>query len=410
MKIEIWPISRPIPYARNARIIPQAAIDKVAGSISEFGFRQPIVVDKGGIIVAGHTRLLAAQKLGLQEVPVHVASELTPIQIKAYRLADNRVNQESSFDSELLALELADLKLEDFALELTGFNLDELAAMEALGNATSGGLTDEDAVPEPLCFPVTEPGDIWILGKHRLMCGDSTSLEAVQRLMAATQPAMLFTDIPYNVAFNGRSGDFEVIRNDDLPEDEFAEFLNAFANTLGALAIPETYQCCDWRLYPRLFDRFGCKALIVWAKNVFGMGRGYRHQHELIVYNGNFDSTTESDLWQIAKESSKYMHPTQKPVELPARAIQNSSRPGNLVLDLFAGSGSTLIACEKTRRKARLMELDPKYCDVMVKRWQDFTGQEAVLESNGRSFNELTAERNPESKLAAKKPARKKAA
>jgi DNA modification methylase len=140
------------------------------------------------------------------------------------------------------------------------------------------------------------------------------------------------------------------------------------------------------------------------------MGRGYRHQHELIVYNGNFDSTTESDLWQIAKESSKYMHPTQKPVELPARAIQNSSRPGNVVLDLFAGSGSTLIACEKTRRKARLMELDPKYCDVIVKRWQDFTGEEAVLESNGCSFNELTAERNPESKPAAKKPARKKAA
>jgi ParB-like chromosome segregation protein Spo0J len=208
MKIEIWPISRPIPYARNARIIPQAAIDKVAGSINEFGFRQPIVVDKDGIIVAGHTRLFAAQKLGLQEVPVHVAFELTPIQIKAYRLADNRVNQESSFDSELLALELADLKLEDFALELTGFNLDELAAIETLGNSVSDGLTDEDDVPEPLPFPVTEPADIWILGKHRLMCGDSTSIEPVKRLMAGTQPEMLFTDIPYNVAFNGRSGDF----------------------------------------------------------------------------------------------------------------------------------------------------------------------------------------------------------
>jgi ParB-like nuclease domain len=299
LSLSSGPSRRSFPYARNARKIPQSAIDKVAGSIQEFGWRQPIVVDSGGVIVAGHTRLLAAQKLGLKTVPVHVASDLSPTQIKAYRLADNRLADESSFDDGLLALEIADLRALNFDVQLTGFNADELMAISAMRNATSEGLTEDDAVPPTPSFPVTELGDLWTLGNHRILCGDSTNIEHVQILMRGENARMLFTDIPYNVAFNGRSGDFEVIKNDKLAENEFANFLNGFAGVLTTLDIPETYQCCDWRLYPRLFDLFGCKAVIVWAKNLFGMRRGYRHQHELIVYNGNFDSTTESDLWQI---------------------------------------------------------------------------------------------------------------
>jgi DNA modification methylase len=270
-------------------------------------------------------------------------------------------------------------------------------AISAMGNATSDGLTEDDAAPPTPSFPVTDLGDLWMLGNHKMLCGDSTNIEHVQTLMWGENARMLFTDIPYNVAFNGRSGDFEVIKNDKLAENEFADFLNGFAGVLTTLDIPETYQCCDWRLYPRLFDLFGCKALIVWAKNVFGMGRGYRHQYELIVYNGNFDSTTESDLWQIAKEPSKYVHPTQKPVELPVRAIHNSSNSGDIVLDLFGGSGSTLIACEKAARYARVMELDPKYCDLILQRWADFTGKDPVRE-DGRTWSEMKAAKNSERK------------
>jgi DNA modification methylase len=212
------------------------------------------------------------------------------------------------------------------------------------------------------------------------MCGDSTSVDAVEELLMGQRADMVFTDPPYNVAFNGRSGKFDVIKNDNLPEEQFAEFIKDWLQTFEAFRPNSYYICCNWAFYGILQTALKPKACIVWAKNVFGLGRGYRHQHEFIVFDGLIDPSikNESDLWNIAKDT-KYMHPTQKPTALSERAIKNSTKANNIVLDYFGGSGSTLIACEKQNRHARLMELDPKYCDVIVKRWEDFTGKKAVL-------------------------------
>jgi hypothetical protein len=280
MKIEQWPIHRPIPYARNARKISPQAVDKVAASIQEFGFRQPIVVDKQGIIVAGHTRLLAAQKLGLSEVPVHVASELTPMQIKAYRLADNRVAMESSFDDDLLALELADLKLEDFALELTGFDPDELAGLEALGNSTEEGLTDEDEVPPTPKKPVTFVGDVWTLGNHRLLCGDSTNLTHVQRLMNGEEADLVVTDPPYNVAYEGKTRDALTIQNDRLGDSAFFAFLlevqtNLFSILKDGAGIYVFHADTEGLNFRRALVEAGFELAqcCVWVKQAMVMGR-----------------------------------------------------------------------------------------------------------------------------------------
>lgn len=387
MDIQTVGIDEVIPYAKNPRK-NDAAVDKVAGSLKEFGWRQPIVVDAEMVVIAGHTRLAAARKLGLDQVPIHIATDLTANQIKAYRIADNRVSQEAKWDDDLLALELADLDLENYDLSKTGFNDDELAALMA--EAITEGLVDEDQVPPEPETPVTVLGDIWQLGRHRVMCGDSTSIDAVDTLLDGHTPDMVFTDPPYNVAFNGRSGKFDVIMNDKLSDADFGAFIDNWLQTFEANRPNSYYICCNWAFYGILQTRLKPKACIVWAKNVFGLGKGYRHQHEFILFDGLIDPsiTNESDLWKIAKDS-KYQHPTQKPVELSERAIKNSTRANNTILDYFGGSGSTLIACEKTNRQARLMELDPKYVDVIVKRWQDFTGLIAVNEKTGKTFNEM---------------------
>jgi DNA modification methylase len=382
MKIEIVDINTIKPYENNPRKLKDSAIEKVAKSIKEFGFRQPIVVDKEKIIVVGHTRYRASKKLGLTNVPITIADNLTPEQINAYRIADNRTNEEAEWDIELLKTELKDLQLKDFDLDLTAFNEDEINNFLF---DEKEGLTDEDAVPETPEEPITKLGDIWKLGNHRLMCGDSTILNDIDKLTQKQKPDMIFTDPPYNVAFNGRSGKFDVIKNDNLEESEFNNFIDTILNNLNLLNINTYYICCNWAFYGILQKKLKPKACIVWAKNVFGLGKGYRHQHEFILFDGFIDASikNESDLWKIKKDS-KYQHPTQKPVELSSRAITNSSRPNNTILDLFGGSGSTLIACEKLNRKARVMELDPKYCDVTVKRWEQFTGKKAELE-NGQN-------------------------
>jgi DNA modification methylase len=387
MDIQTVGIDEVIPYAKNPRK-NDAAVDKVAGSLKEFGWRQPIVVDAEMVVIAGHTRLAAARKLELDQVPIHIATDLTANQIKAYRIADNRVSQEAKWDDDLLALELADLDLENYDLGLTGFDDDELAALMA--EAVTEGLVDEDQVPPEPETPVTVLGDIWQLGRHRVMCGDSTSIDAVDTLLDGHTPDMVFTDPPYNVAFNGRSGKFDVIMNDKLSDADFGAFIDNWLQTFEANRPNSYYICCNWAFYGILQTKLKPKACIVWAKNVFGLGKGYRHQHEFILFDGLIDPsiTNESDLWKIAKDS-KYQHPTQKPVELSERAIKNSTRANNIILDYFGGSGSTLIACEKTNRQARLMELDPKYVDVIVKRWQDFTGLIAVNEKTGKTFNEM---------------------
>ena len=376
-KLEWRQIADLIPYARNARTHSDEQVAQIAASIKEFGWTNPILVDGDNGIIAGHGRLAAARKLGNTEVPVIELTGLSEAQKRAYILADNKLALNAGWDIDLLAEELKELKDLNFDLELTGFSDKELADFLA---EEVEGLTDEDAVPDVPEEPKTKLGDIYQLGNHRLMCGDSTSIDAVDKLMDGQKADMVFTDPPYNVAFNGRSGKFDVIKNDDLPEDQFTEFIKDWLQTFEAFRPNSYYICCNWAFYGILQSALKPKACIVWAKNVFGLGRGYRHQHEFIIFDGLIDPSikNESDLWSIAKDS-KYVHPTQKPVALSERAIKNSTMANNIVLDYFGGSGSTLIACEKQNRHARLMELDPKYCDVIVKRWEDFTGKKAKL-------------------------------
>jgi len=376
MQIEISLISDLIPYANNARTHSDEQVTQIASSIKEFGFNNPILIDKDNGVIAGHGRLEAAKKLGYKEVPTIKLEHLTDTQRKAFILADNRIALNSGWDTTLLSLELKEL---DTELDLTslGFDAKELAAL--LAPEQVEGNTDEDSVPDVPEEPITKPGDIYKLGNHRLMCGDSTSITDVDKLLDNNKIDLIFTDPPYNVAFNGRSGKHDVIKNDNLTKEQFETFIIETCNTIQAINAKAYYIWCNWNFYGILQGKLDYKTCIVWAKNVFGMGAGYRHQHEFCLFNGKIDEhiKNESDLWEVKKDS-KYVHPTQKPVELSVRAFSNHITYLN-VLDLFGGSGSTLIGAEKTGRNAFVMELDPKYCDVIVKRWEDFTGKKAKL-------------------------------
>jgi DNA modification methylase len=376
-KIEWRSVETLIPYAKNARTHSDEQVAQIAGSIKEFGFNNPVLVDKDNSIIAGHGRLMAARKLGMDKVPVVQLGHMTEAQRKAYVLADNRIALNSGWDTSMLSLELQELK-NDIDLSLLGFDADELDALLNPIEETEG-LTDEDAVPDVPDEPKTKLGDIYILGNHRLMCGDSTSITDVEKLMDGNPVDLIFTDPPYNVGFNGRSGKHEVIKNDNLSESDFATFIEEVCNTIKAINPKAYYIWCNWNFYGILQGKLDYKTCIVWAKNVFGMGNGYRHQHEFCLFNGKIDEVikNESDLWEVKKDRN-YVHPTQKPVALSVRAFGNHIKLLN-VLDLFGGSGSTLIGAEQTGRKAYIMELDPKYCDVIVNRWEDFTGKKAVL-------------------------------
>jgi len=384
--IEMLPIEELFPYVNNSRTHSDEQVAQVAASIKEFGFTNPVLVDKDNMIIAGHGRMKAAMRLGLTEVPCIRLDHLNDFQKKAYIIADNKLALNAGWDDELLRLELGQLNDDGFDLSLTGFDDDELSKL--LIPEQIDGLTDEDDVPEVPDEPVTVEGDVWVLGNHRLMCGDSTSIDAVERLMDGQKADMVFTDPPYNVSFNGRSGKHDVIKNDNLSETDFDKFINEICQTIKAINPSVYYVWCNWKFYSQLQGRLEYKACIVWAKNVFGMGQGYRHQHEFCLFNGKIDEQikNESDLWSIKKDS-RYIHPTQKPVELSVRAFSNHIKLIN-ILDLFGGSGSTLIGAHQTNRNCFVMELDPKYCDVIIKRWQDFTGKEAVHE-DGRKFNDL---------------------
>ena len=377
IKIRKVKVDELLPYARNSRTHSDAQVAQIAASITEFGWTNPILADGDKGIIAGHGRLMAARKLGMDTVPVIELSHLTKAQKQAYIIADNKLALNAGWDDQLLILELTELKELDFDINLIGFNVDELNAL--LEPEIVQGLTDEDAVPDVPVEPVTKLGDIYQLGNHRLMCGDSTSIDAVEKLMDCTAVDLIFTDPPYNVGFNGRSGKHEVIKNDNLSESDFATFIEEVCNTIKAINPKAYYIWCNWNFYGILQGKLDYKTCIVWAKNVFGMGNGYRHQHEFCLFNGKIDEVikNESDLWEVKKDHN-YVHPTQKPVALSVRAFGNHIKLLN-VLDLFGGSGSTLIGAEQTGRKAYLMELDPKYCDVIVKRWEDFTGKKAVL-------------------------------
>lgn len=378
-----------IPYANNSRIHDENQVNQIASSIKEFGFLNPIIIDGDNGIIAGHGRVMAATKLGIEDLPCVDASHLSEAQKKAYVIADNKIALNSGWDVNLLKVEFEQLQEMDFDISLTGFGDDEL---DAILNVELEPLYEEDAdgeVIEPPAEPKTKEGDVWILGKHRLMCGDSTSIDAVDALMNGTKVDLLFTDPPYNVAFNGRSGKHDVIKNDNLSDGDFANFIDEVIQTIQTINPPHYYIWCNWDFYGVLQGKLKYKSCIVWAKNVFGMGNGYRHQHEFCLFNGKIDEhvKNESDLWNIKKDTN-YVHPTQKPVELSIRAFSNHIKSLN-VLDLFGGSGSTLIGAEKTGRTAFLMELDPKYCDVIINRWQTLTGQEATLESTGEAFNSM---------------------
>jgi DNA modification methylase len=404
MKIEMWPVDKPVPYPKNARKISDQAVEKVASSIQAFGFRQPIVVDKEGVIVVGHARLLGAKKLGHKLVPVHRADNLTPAEIRAYRLADNRTNQETEWDSERLCEELKELMVQDFDLALTCFDPDEITAYTI---QKTQGLVDEDQTPEVKDFALTSPGDLWMLGNHRLLCGDSTSIDAVEGLMDGQKADLVFTDPPYNVDYQGYTEEKLKIQGDKMTPEQFQEFLSSvFSSYLWALKPGGSMYVCHPSSWQREFQGalecsdFEVRCQIIWAKNTFAWGFGrYKFQHEPIFYchrRGQSDpwygDKSQSTLWQEKKPAANRLHPTMKPVELIERALVNSSKAGDLVLDLFGGSGSTMIAAEKNGHLARLMELDPKYCDVIVRRWQDFTGKLAHLE-DGRTFARLELKR-----------------
>jgi DNA modification methylase len=376
MKIQEVAVNKLIPYAKNSRTHSPEQVGQIAASIKAFGFRNPILVE-GVSIIAGHGRLMAAQKLGLDQVPTIDCSDMTESQKKAYIIADNKLALNAGWDTAMLSIEMKDLEDEGFDLSLLGFDDKELNAL--LEPEVTEGLTDEDAVPDMPEEPKTKVGDIYILGNHRLMCGDSTSIDSVEKLMDGNSVDLLFTDPPYNVAFNGRSGKHDVIKNDNLSESDFEAFIGEVCNTIKAIDPKVYYIWCNWKFYGILQGKLDYKTCIVWAKNVFGMGNGYRHQHEFCLFNGKIDKIikNESDLWEVKKDHN-YVHPTQKPVALSVRAFGNHIKLLN-VLDLFGGSGSTLIGAEQTGRKAFVMELDPKYCDVIVKRWEDFTGKKAVL-------------------------------
>jgi len=386
-ELESLEVSKLIPYARNSRTHSEEQVTQIAGSIQEFGFTNPVLIGTENDIIAGHGRVMAAKKLGISKVPCIRLGHLSDAQKKAYIIADNKLALNAGWDEELLAIELTELNEEEFDLGLTGFSEEEIAGL--LNQEEVEGLTDEDEAPEPEENPVTVEGDVWLLGRHRLMCGDSTSIDAVDKLMAGRTVDLIFTDPPYNVAFNGRSGKHEVIKNDDLSASDFTNFIGEVCSVISAQCAKAVYVWCNWKFYGELQGRLPYKACIVWAKNVFGLGRGYRHQHEFCLFDGAVDDAVknESDLWEVKKDTA-YVHPTQKPVALSVRAFSNHIKLTS-VLDLFGGSGSTLIGAEQTGRDANVMELDPKYCDVIIKRWQDFTGQKAIHEESGKLYNDM---------------------
>jgi len=405
-RIEHWPIDKLLPYARNARQHSDEQIAQIAASIAEFGFVNPCLVGADGVLVAGHGRLAAARKLGLSTVPVVVLDHLTPTQRRALVLADNRLAELSTWDDGLLRIELEALQDEGFDLDLTGFDADALAELLAGEEPEHEGQTEDDAVPEIPEEPVSKPGDVWRLGPHRLVCGDATAAEAYAQLFPDGERAdMVFTDPPYNVNYANSAkdklrGKHRPILNDALGAD-FHDFLYdalslLVAHTRGAIYV--TMSSSELDTLQAAFRSAGghWSTFIIWAKNTFTLGRAdYQRQYEPILYGwpegaerhwcGDRD---QGDVWQIKKPQKNDLHPTMKPVELVERAIRNSSRPGDVVLDPFGGSGTTLIAAEKSGRVARLIELDPKYADVIVRRWQDWTGQQATREADGLAFDQ----------------------
>jgi DNA modification methylase len=406
MKIEKLPTDTLIPYARNTRTHSEAQVAQIAGSIREFGFTNPVLIDGENGIIAGHGRVLAAQKLKLGTVPCIRLSYLTDTQRRAYIIADNKLALNAGWDEELLGLELADLREEGFDLELTGFDGAELANLLA---ETTEGQTDPDEVPEPPVDPVSVLGDVWVLGRHRIACGDCTDQGTVDKALNGVQPHLMVTDPPYGVEYDAGWRDSALgvkvggratgaVLSDDRADwrDAWALFPGEVAYVWHAMntqhAVAESIIASD----------FEVRAEIVWAKSSLVMSRGHYHpQHESCFYAVRKGGTghwagdrKQTTLWKIDKpQKSETGHSTQKPVECMKRPIENNSSPGQAVYEPFSGSGTTIIAGEMTGRCVHAIELNPAYVDVAVTRWQAFTGKQAIHEASGKTFDELKAEK-----------------
>lgn len=397
-----------IPYARNSRTHSDQQVAQIAASIKEFGFTNPVLIDKDGGIIAGHGRVMAARKLKLAEVPCIRLSHLTPTQIRALVIADNRLALNAGWDNEMLALEFKDLMDLGFDVALTGFDEDEIKAL--MPAELTEGLTDPDDAPEAPSNPVSAPGDVWIMGKHRLLCGDSTSIADLERLCAGQLVDMWLTDPPYNVAYEGKTKDALKIQNDSMGDDQFRQFLRDAYTAADAVMKPGAVFYI-WHADSEGYNFRGAakdagwtvRQCLIWKKSTMVMGRqDYHWKHEPCLYGWKDGAAhlwaadrKQTTILEFDKPSRNGEHPTMKPVALFEYQLLNNTKGGDIVLDSFGGSGTTLIAAEKNGRVARLMELDPKYCDVIVTRWQQFTGKHAHLEACGRSFTEVMGERSP---------------
>jgi site-specific DNA-methyltransferase (adenine-specific) len=403
--IEYLAIEDLIPYVKNSRTHDDAQVAQIAASIKEFGFTNPILIDAEGGIIAGHGRVLAARKLKLESVPCIMLDYLTETQKRAYVIADNKLALNSGWDEELLKLEFEDLKAEGFDLELSGFSLDEIEAMSP--EVIPEGLTDEDAVPDVRPDPISKLGDVWLLGKHRLMCGDSTSIDAVETLMDGGLADQLITDPPYNVAYTGKTKDALTIQNDSMSDDNFRQFLmDAFVAADAVMKRGAVFYI--WHADSEGYNfRGACKdagwtvrQCLIWKKQTLVMGRqDYHWKHEPCLYGwkdgaAHLWSTDrkQTTILEFDRPQRNGLHPTMKPVELIEYQVLNNTKGQDVVLDLFGGGGSTLIACEKSGRYSRLMELEPKYVDVIVRRWQEFTGKQATHAATGATFAEVEAD------------------
>ena len=411
-----------IPYVNNSRTHSDEQVNQIASSIKEFGFTNPVLIDEQGGLIAGHGRVMAAKKLKLDEVPCVELKGLTDAQKKAYIIADNQLPLNAGWDLDMLKLELEALNEMEFDIDLLGFDDEFMGGL--LEEEQSEGLTDEDDCPEPPEKPVSVLGDIWQLGDHRLMCGDSTSFESVDLLLDGEKVDMVWTDPPYNVDFKGALGSTSKngklvkmsdgyvnpssthrdIANDKMSKDDFSVFIKDILTVVKQYCVGGWYICfssstLNELLLPLVEVDMKWKSLIIWNKNQSPMGGGhFRRKYEPIAY-GYFNNLfygkeySEDDVWDVARTVKNDLHPTMKPVELVKKAVGFSSNSGGTCLDLFGGSGSAMIACEELNRKARLMELDEKYVDVIINRWQEFTGKLAVHAATGKTYSELKQER-----------------
>lgn len=401
-KVEQWPIDKLIPYAKNSRTHSEEQVAQIAASIKEWGFTTAVLVDESGSIIAGHGRLMAARKLGLTSLPVMVAKDWTDAQKRAYVIADNKLALNAGWDNDLLALELGELGDLGFDLELTGFTDEEIKALMPVD--VTEGLTDPDDAPPLPDNPVTRPGDVWVMGKHRLLCGDSTSVDDLAKLCENQAVDMWLTDPPYNVAYEGGTKEKLTIQNDSMGDDQFRQFLRD-AYTAADTVMKAGAVFYIWHADSEGYNFRGAakdagwtvRQCLIWKKSSLVLGRqDYQWQHEPCLYGwkegaGHLwaSDRKQTTILEFDKPSRNGEHPTMKPVALFEYQLLNNTKGGDIVLDSFGGSGTTLIAAEKNGRVARLMELDPKYCDVIVKRWQDFTGKIATHAETGEPFAEV---------------------